>query len=379
MLVGGGGIGVNSGGTGSGDDDATEISIVGNEALEVLNFIYDETEYPDAESLVNALRAKESLPDTFEIEFNVPIDGDVETRIARVTANGKAGDGIDLLIEYQYKFSCDSPPINALFYKNDGVSVVLPQIAETDFTEQGGVEYHAKKWNILGQAVSGGNVKIYPSGEVNIGTIGMVPDTSYGFSTGGGLVINQTSGTITVKTNGSTNASGGITEIILPDSGSIALDLSQVTSFNVSSIQNNKSSLNSVILPDSASTISSNLFESCISLTSINLSNCTSIGDSAFAYCGSLTSVDLSNCTSIGAGAFLGTGLTSVTFGSGLSSIGDQAFFGSNCRSYIFNNDPTAITYNSSVFPSGSAATWNNNGTIKEYAWNLSLKAWVEK
>ncbi len=93
--------------------------------------------------------------------------------------------------------------------------------------------------------------------------------------------------------------------------------------------------LTSIRLPKSLTTIVMYAFSDCTSLTSIDLSACTSlssIGNVAFFNCTSLTSIDLSACTSlssIGNVAFCDcTGLTSVDLSActSLSSIGKSAF-----------------------------------------------------
>ena len=80
------------------------------------------------------------------------------------------------------------------------------------------------------------------------------------------------------------------------------------------------------------SSISSEAFCNCSSLTSVTIpNNVTSIGSSAFYGCSKLTSIDIpSSVTSIGSSAFSGcNGLTSVTIPSSVTDIGDYAF--SNC------------------------------------------------
>ena len=98
-------------------------------------------------------------------------------------------------------------------------------------------------------------------------------------------------------------------------------------------IVNGKELIN-LVVPEGATSIGSNAFYGCSGLTSIDLSNCTSltsIGSSAFRYCSGLTgALDLGNCTnltSIGSMAFwYCSGLTSIDLPSSLTSIGSQAF-----------------------------------------------------
>lgn len=76
-------------------------------------------------------------------------------------------------------------------------------------------------------------------------------------------------------------------------------------------------------------TLPNNLFNSCASLTTVNLpSGITSIGSNAFASCSSLISINLpSGITSIGGFTFSGcSSLTTVDLPSSLISIGQNAF-----------------------------------------------------
>ena len=78
--------------------------------------------------------------------------------------------------------------------------------------------------------------------------------------------------------------------------------------------------------------IEDNAFESCSSLTSVEIPNSvTSIGNSAFNGCSSLTSVEIPNSvTSIGNSAFNGCSrLTSIEIPNSVTSIGSYAF--DNC------------------------------------------------
>ena len=88
-------------------------------------------------------------------------------------------------------------------------------------------------------------------------------------------------------------------------------------------------SLTSVTIPDGVTSIGEQAFSCCTSLTSVTIPNgVTSIGENAFNGCTSLTSVTLPNSvTSIGKSAFSGcTSLTSVTLPNSVTSIGDGAF-----------------------------------------------------
>ena len=89
-------------------------------------------------------------------------------------------------------------------------------------------------------------------------------------------------------------------------------------------------------IPDSVTSIVSNAFGNCKSLTTITIpASVTSIGDYAFFDCESLTSINIpSSVTSIGSAAFYNCkSLTTITIpaNSQLTSIGDSAF--SQCSS----------------------------------------------
>ena len=242
-----------------------------------------------------------------------------------------------------------------------------------------GIAYHANKWNVQGQTVSGGNVRINASGDVAIGNITPAVDRTYGFKSSGELVVNGT-GTVVVNNSG---RSGSITKIELPASGSVALDLRSVTNVALTGTLSgstrtpcvtNPLTLTSIKLPESnfsigtcafvdcsnitgvidlshCTSLGSNAFRKCSKITNvilgsnitsipdyafifctnlrtpIDLSHCTSIGRSAFKFCSNLTNINLPNCTVIQAAAFQGcTKLESINIPS-CTSIGYDAFW----------------------------------------------------
>ena len=133
------------------------------------------------------------------------------------------------------------------------------------------------------------------------------------------------------------------------------------TTYTVTAIASATSSSNGIFyssgitgieFPSTLESIGNYAFYYCYGLTSIDLSNCTSltsIGGYAFQSCRELTSVNLSNCTSltsIGDRVFSGCiGLTSITLPEGLTSIGDEAFL--NCIELTSVNlsNCTSLTY----------------------------------
>ena len=114
------------------------------------------------------------------------------------------------------------------------------------------------------------------------------------------------------------------------------------------------SSLTSITIPNSVTSIGGGTFGECYSLTSITIPNSvTSIGDGAFAWCSSLTSIILPNSvTSIGDGAFAGcSALTSIILPNSVTSIGEWAF--------AWCSALTSITLPNSVMSIGTYAFYN--------------------
>ena len=96
---------------------------------------------------------------------------------------------------------------------------------------------------------------------------------------------------------------------------------------------------------NSVTSIGSDAFYDCDSLTSINIPNgVTSIGSSAFAYCRSLTSLTIpDSVTSIGYDAFYYcNSLTNINIPNGVTSIGSSVF--SNCSNLTSITIPNSVT-----------------------------------
>ena len=106
-----------------------------------------------------------------------------------------------------------------------------------------------------------------------------------------------------------------------------------------------RSRVKSAVIADGVTSIGSDAFQGCTSLTSVTIpDSVTSIGKGAFSYCKSLTSVTIpDSVTSIDYSAFFGcSSLTSVTIPDGVTSIGEQAF--SCCTSLTSVTIPNGVT-----------------------------------
>ena len=112
--------------------------------------------------------------------------------------------------------------------------------------------------------------------------------------------------------------------------------------------------LTEVVIGNSVTSIDDDAFHNCIGLTSVTIPNSvTSIGHSAFYNCSSLATVTIGNSvTSIAREVFSGcSGLTSVTIGNSVTYIGSDAF--RNCSKL------TSVTIPNSVTSIGNNAFYN--------------------
>ena len=125
----------------------------------------------------------------------------------------------------------------------------------------------------------------------------------------------------------------GLTNVVIPETVEDNGKTYSVTSIGSEAFRN-CSSLTSVTIPNNVTSIGSYAFYYCSSLTSVTIPNSvTSIEYYTFSNCSSLTSITIPNSvTSIGSSAFYGcSSLTSVTIPNSVTSIGSEAF--RNCSS----------------------------------------------
>ena len=121
------------------------------------------------------------------------------------------------------------------------------------------------------------------------------------------------------------------------------------------------SSLTSVTIGNSVTSIGDSAFMDCIGLTNVTIpSSVTSIGSSVFFNCPKLTSVTIPNSvTSIGSSAFQNcSGLTNVTIGINVTTIGSYAFdYCTSLKSVYFQGNAPSPTNDTTVFLGVSTAT----------------------
>ena len=145
------------------------------------------------------------------------------------------------------------------------------------------------------------------------------------------------------------------------------------------------SSIKSVTLPNTIVEIEDMAFNSCMSLTTITLSeSLTTIGVGAFEYCTAFTSqLIIPDCvTTIGERAFTACSMTSLVIGSGIQSIGDYAFGGCSNLTSITIKATTPPTLERGL--SGETFYQTNNcpiyvpaGSVNDYK-NATTKGWSQ-
>lgn len=347
---GGSGGGINNGSNSNGE---VEVTITGGTPLNVTGYIYNGTTYPDAASLINVLSTS-TLPDSFTVDFTVANDdGTTETREARVSANGTAGNGQDIFIEHQYKAeiaTTDSQGAEIYFYKRDGIS--LASFTTNSATGTGGVSFDQIGWTDGNGIYPTDGALPYPAGQNgDIIISGLAPAYDKMKVSDGILAFYPSM----VKNGDSFKIPAGVTvnEIHLPPTPPqklISLDLSDaVLSASIGDDFLGRGGvfvqLKEIKLPNGITEIGDNAFNGCSNLTSVNIpSSVTTIGDSAFLSCESLTKIEIPpSVTTIGSEAFRQCeALEEINIPDGVTTISSNLFNG--CANLGTVNIPDSVT-----------------------------------
>ena len=165
-----------------------------------------------------------------------------------------------------------------------------------------------------------------------------------------------------------------VTRIIIPN-GTTTISKAFIRKYVEGSAFRFFPNLQTIVIPESVTSIGDSAFENCTSLTSITIpEGVTSIGNSAFEGCSSLTSITIpSSVTSIGERAFeFCKSLTSINIPSSVTSIGNSAF--SSCKGLTSITIPNSVTSidREAFYYCTSLKTINYTGT--EEQWNAISK-----
>ncbi|MBR4823779.1 MAG: leucine-rich repeat protein, partial [Spirochaetaceae bacterium] len=367
----GNGIGGN-GGISSGKE--TVAVITGGTPLNVTGYTYNGTTYPDAASLIEVLKDS-TLPNSFNIDFTVDVDGTPETRTARVSANGTAGNGQDIFIEHQYKATIsttDGATETISFYKRDGIS--LASFTTHSVTGTGSVTFDQTGWND-GTTVypTDGSLPYPPNGNGDITISGLAPAYEKMKVSEGKLAFYTP-----IVNNGDSfivPAGETVNELYLPAGKLVSLDLSAASlpsTIGTDFLGNgeNFSSLKEIRLPNSGiAEIGNQAFDACDNLTTINIpSSVTTIGQSAFNGCSSLTNITIPNgVTSIGQSAFAScSSLESIIIPNTVTSLGNIAF--------KFCNNLASVTLSDNLDVMGNDVFTNCSENLIFYVSNPTVR-----
>lgn len=181
-------------------------------------------------------------------------------------------------------------------------------------------------------------------------------------------------------------ACGGLTSIIVEDGNPVYDSRDNCNAIIETATNTLVAGCKNTVIPNSVIGIGDYAYESCYSLTSIDIPNSVStIGYDAFMGCTGLTSIDLPNSvTTIKDGAFFYcTGLKSISIPNSVTSIGAQAFC--YCTGltdvYCYTMDPSGISMGHYAFylvskdysgrtlhvPSGAASVYLSNRSWYPY------------
>lgn len=350
-----GGFGGSGGGINSGNlNGEIKITITGGTPLNVTGYIYNGTAYPDVTSLLNVLSTS-ILPDSFTVDFTVDVGGSTETRTARVSANGTAGNGQDILIEHQYKAeiaTTDTQGAEIYFYKRDGIS--LASFATNPDIGTGGVSFDQIGWTDGNGIYPTDGALPYPAGQNgDIIISGLAPAYDKMKVSDGKVAFYKRM----INDGDSFKIPAGetVNGIYLPSVSDplklVSLDLSDAvlpSSIETDFLSNggNYSALKEIKLPNTGiNEIGDDAFNGCDNLTSVNIpSSVTTIGDSAFLSCESLTKIEIPpSVTTIGSEAFNQCeALEEINIPDGVTTISSNLFNG--CANLQTVNIPNSVT-----------------------------------
>lgn len=146
------------------------------------------------------------------------------------------------------------------------------------------------------------------------------------------------------------------------------INLSNCTTLGTSAFFGN-TKLTQVNLP-AVSQINASTFESCSVLTTVNMPQVTSVGLAAFKNCSSLATVNFNSVSMLGSSAFENcTNLQAVNFVAGLSTIESNTFYGTGLSEISFGSGLRTIKQ--SAFNNCSIlanVNFNNCATIENFA-----------
>ncbi len=147
-------------------------------------------------------------------------------------------------------------------------------------------------------------------------------------------------------------------------------DFSEAEITEVGTLYAANTNLQSIVFPDTVTTVTANAFEGCTALTSVTFNApLTEIGAKAFYGCSALTSFDFdAELTKIGEGAFQGSALTSfvVPEGSKLTSVGADAFGGLSLAAIDLGKATSLETLGAKAFANIPATVTDTTVTLPE-------------